>query len=228
MAPPVDIAYACVGAYFARRGFVTVIPDYRLVPNATFPGAAEDVRDAAVWVIKHPEHLTTPNSPSPDVQNVFLMGHSAGAVHVFTALILPETPESAILRPSVAGAILCAGIYHFGWVAPEDDFYAVIVQHWNGADKIKDDEPMGLLRRADDATVASLPEMVFMEGENEPPWLLTNGEEFRQAIEARVGKRPDLIVAKGHNHLSTHIALGTGEGEEWVEELLLWIKNKST
>lgn len=224
LAAPLDLGYGCVGAYFARQGFVVVIPDYRLAPAATFPSAAEDVRDAAVWAIRHPEHLTTPASPNPDVGGIFMMGHSAGAVHVFTALILPETPNSAILRPSVAGAILCAGAYHFRGLSREADLYSAVVQHYNGEERLAEDDPMGLLGRADDATVAALPRIVLAEGEKEPLWLLSAGEDFRDAMEARVGKRPEWIVAKGHNHISTNMVLSTGEGEDWAEDVVEWIK----
>ncbi|KAG6834885.1 hypothetical protein H0H93_006655, partial [Arthromyces matolae] len=91
MDPPADLGYASVGSYFAHRGFIVIIPDYRLAPNTIFPGAAEDVRDSILWAIKHPENLSTPSTPNPDTQNIFLMGHSAGAVHAFASLLLPET-----------------------------------------------------------------------------------------------------------------------------------------
>jgi acetyl esterase/lipase len=224
---PVDLLYGCVGAYFARQGFIVVIPDYRLAPEATFPSGAEDVRDAVVWAIRHPEHLTSPTSPNPDIEGIFMMGHSAGSAHVFTALMLPETPESAVLLPNVVGAILCAGPHHFRNLSKEDQIYPVIVQHWNGEEKVEDDNPMGLLRRADDAAIAALPRFVLVEGEKEPEWLLAAGADFRDALEARIGKRPDWIVAKDHNHVSTNMALSTGEGEEWAESVVGWIKHGS-
>jgi hypothetical protein len=53
--------------------------------------------------------------------------------------------------------------------------------------------------------------------------LLTAGREFRNVLEAQTGKKVERIVAKGHNHLSYNWALGTGEGEEWAEEVVKWI-----
>jgi acetyl esterase/lipase len=223
MPAPVDLAYAMVGSYFARRGFVTVIPDYRLVPNARFPAQPEDVRDAILWTIKHPEHLTTSKSPNPDVQNLYLMGHSAGAANAFAATVLPDTEDSALLRPSIASMILCAGTHSFNAIPAGESLWEVLEQNWGGRAEIAANSSVGLLSSASDSVVASLPKVLVVEGEREPEWVLTAGREFRDVLEARTGKKVERIVAKGHNHLSYNWALGTGEGEEWAEEVVKWI-----
>ena len=45
--------YGFVGRAFAARGFVTVIPDYRLVPEVRFPAFIEDGAQAVKWVRDH-------------------------------------------------------------------------------------------------------------------------------------------------------------------------------
>ncbi|KAG5641542.1 hypothetical protein DXG03_004801 [Asterophora parasitica] len=219
---PADLAYACVGAYFARRGFIVIIPDYRLAPDTVFPGAAEDVRDAILWAIKNPEQLTTPTTPNPDTKGIFLSGHSAGAVHAFTALVIPETPETSI-RSNIAGAILAAGVPHYDYFQP-DDLTPWATQHYVDEDGLKDHAPRALLRNASDATVATLPRIVLVLAEWEPEWLLKINDEFVGELESRTGKRPAKIVGRRHNHLSTNLALGTGRGEEWAEDVIAWIK----
>ena len=42
--------YAFVGHAFASRGFVTVVPDYRLVPQVRFPDFVDDCALALRWV----------------------------------------------------------------------------------------------------------------------------------------------------------------------------------
>ena len=223
MPAPNDLVYAFIGSYFARRGFVVVIPDYRLVPNVRFPGQAEDVRNAAIWTIKNPELLTTACSPNPDVQNIYLMGHSAGASNAFTAVVLPDNEDSAVLRRNIAGLILSAGVHSLHDLPPDSSFWDVLADYCGGREKIEASTSLALFRSAADSVISSLPKLLIVEAEREPDWLLAAGKKFRDALEARTGKKVELIVGKGHNHISGNLALGTGQGEEWAEEVLKWI-----
>ena len=45
--------YAFVGAALAERGYVTVIPDYRLYPEVKFPTFVEDGARAVAWAQQH-------------------------------------------------------------------------------------------------------------------------------------------------------------------------------
>ena len=118
------LVYACVAAFFARRGCVVVVPDYRLVPHVVFPGGAEDVRDAVRWVVAHPPCLRLDaavegaeagvgapggDSEDPALDKILLVGHSAGAAHVATMLfhhgVLPaDDPLRARIRAVVLQA----------------------------------------------------------------------------------------------------------------------------
>ncbi len=72
--------YQFVGQSLAKRGFITVIADYRVFPNVEFPDFIKDGALATQWVLK--------NIPSygGDPSNLYLMGHSAGA-HMAAMLI---------------------------------------------------------------------------------------------------------------------------------------------
>lgn len=65
--------YRFVGAALARRGFVVVIPDYRLYPSAQFPLFLHDGAQAVAWVQQHAAEF------GGDPRRIVLMGHSAGA-----------------------------------------------------------------------------------------------------------------------------------------------------
>ncbi len=80
--PPADLVYACVGAFFASRGLLTVIPDYRLLPEIKYPQPVEDVRDALVFAVQH-------LGDAGDTDKIFLYGHSAGA-SIMTSMFLHE------------------------------------------------------------------------------------------------------------------------------------------
>jgi acetyl esterase/lipase len=65
--------YKFVGAVLAEHGFVTVLPDYRLYPNARFPDFVDDGARALAWVEQHIAEF------GGDPHRIVLMGHSAGA-----------------------------------------------------------------------------------------------------------------------------------------------------
>lgn len=65
--------YAALGKTFCARGFVTVLVDYRLAPEVTYPVFSEDGAAAVNWVMKNIEKY------GGDPNRVFLAGHSAGA-----------------------------------------------------------------------------------------------------------------------------------------------------
>ena len=62
-----------IGKQFARKGIVFVTANYRLYPEVRFPAFPEDVALASAWVRKNVR------AHGGDGNNLFLMGHSAGA-----------------------------------------------------------------------------------------------------------------------------------------------------
>ncbi|HEV7716283.1 MAG TPA: alpha/beta hydrolase, partial [Steroidobacteraceae bacterium] len=66
-------SYRFVGAALAERGFVTVLPDYRLYPQVKFPAFMDDGASAVAWVQQHASEF------GGDPHRIVLMGHSAGA-----------------------------------------------------------------------------------------------------------------------------------------------------
>jgi acetyl esterase/lipase len=219
------LVYACVGAFFARKGYVVVIPDYRLVPHVAFPGAAEDVRDAVRWVTQNTENLVSTGSPRPDVDNLILMGHSAGAAHVATLLFHPQvlSPEDA-LWSKITAAVLESPPYDLSGMTLDWPTAHVHATYWGGTlDQAKAADPLHLYRQLPISTVEKLPKLLMVEGELEPDWLIDAGRVFRDEVRERTGQEPRRIVAVGHNHISLNWALSTGEGEQWAEEVAEWL-----
>jgi acetyl esterase/lipase len=64
--------YKFVGTTLAERGFVAVLPDYRLYPQVAFPLFDEDGARAVAWVEQHAQEF------GGDPRHIVLMGHSAG------------------------------------------------------------------------------------------------------------------------------------------------------
>jgi acetyl esterase/lipase len=65
--------YLFVGQALATRGFIVVIPDYRLYPQVRYPEFLDDGAQAVSWTLTHIDEI------GGDPARVHLMGHSAGA-----------------------------------------------------------------------------------------------------------------------------------------------------
>lgn len=100
--------FGFVGAALAARGVTTVIPDYRLFPEVTFPAFVEDAAQAYLWTLKT---LAVGDS---GIRPIVLVGHSAGA-HIAALLALDkrylQRLGSQVAMPS--GLVGLAGPYAF-------------------------------------------------------------------------------------------------------------------
>ncbi|WP_342657288.1 alpha/beta hydrolase [Sphingomonas sp. NY01] len=97
--------YTFVGRALAAQGFVTVVPDYRLVPDVRYPGFVEDGAAAVRWVRANADRYCG------DGRSVVRMGHSAGA---YIAAMLAVDPRwLGETRSVVRGFVGLAGPYDF-------------------------------------------------------------------------------------------------------------------
>ncbi|UJW83909.1 alpha/beta hydrolase [Devosia sp. SL43] len=99
--------YDFVGRALAAQGFVTVIADYRLLPEVEYPEFLEDCAEAFGWVAEHIGQY------GGDAQRMALMGHSAGA---YNAAMLALDPAYLAER-NLLGRVRClvglSGPYDF-------------------------------------------------------------------------------------------------------------------
>ena len=100
--------YAFVGRALAARGFVVVIPDYRLYPQVRYPDFLVDGAAAVVWTVREVA------AHGGDPKQVFLMGHSAGAYNAAMLALDPRWLEGqGMTRSMLRGWIGLAGPYDF-------------------------------------------------------------------------------------------------------------------
>jgi acetyl esterase/lipase len=100
--------YRFVGAELAARGILTVIPDYRLYPEAVFPAFMEDAAAAVAWTRAHAAQY------DGDPSRLFLMGHSAGGqIATLLALDGEYLAAAGMSTTEIAGVIGLAGPYDF-------------------------------------------------------------------------------------------------------------------
>ena len=100
--------YGFLGHALAARGFVTVIPDYRLVPEVTYPAFVKDAAAAVRWA------RANAAAYGGDPERLAVAGHSAGA---YNALMLASDPKytdpASPDHLPLAAAVGLAGPYDF-------------------------------------------------------------------------------------------------------------------
>jgi acetyl esterase/lipase len=98
--------YRFVGTTLAERGFVAVLPDYRLFPQVAFPLFDEDGARAVAWVQQHAREF------GGDPRRIVLMGHSAGGhTAAFLALNHAFLSKFGADPQSIRGLVGLSGTY---------------------------------------------------------------------------------------------------------------------
>lgn len=98
--------YRFVGAALAERGFLAVLPDYRLYPAVTFPAFCADGAHAIAWVEAHAQEF------GGDPERIVLMGHSAGAhIAAFLAFNRAFVEKAGANPKSIVGLVGLSGPY---------------------------------------------------------------------------------------------------------------------
>ena len=99
--------YEFVGRALAAQGFVTVIADYRLVPEVEYPGFLEDCAEAFAWVVANI------GTYGGDPDKIALMGHSAGAYNAVMLALDPSYLAARGLLGALKGIVGLSGPYDF-------------------------------------------------------------------------------------------------------------------
>lgn len=100
--------YGFAGRAFAKRGFVVVIPDYRIVPDGHWPDFLNDSAAAVAWTDAHIGNY------GGDPDRIALAGHSAGAYNAVMLALDPQWLRAAGSDTSVIrGVAALAGPYDF-------------------------------------------------------------------------------------------------------------------
>ncbi len=100
--------YRFAGSGLAERGFIAVLPNYRLNPAVRFPDFVADAAEAVAWTLRNIDRY------GGDARRVFVMGHSAGA-HIALLLTLDRRYLAAdgASADDLRGVIGLSGPYDF-------------------------------------------------------------------------------------------------------------------
>lgn len=100
--------YRFIGEAFAREGFDVAVINYHLAPEHIFPSSIDDLNIALSYLIAAQDKLKI------RTEKLLLMGHSAGAFNVMSAVYHPQ-PEKRISHQHIHAIIGLAGPYHFDY-----------------------------------------------------------------------------------------------------------------
>ena len=169
--------YLFVGQALAARGITTIIADYRLYPDVTFPAFLDDGARATALA-----------ADRVGTDRLFLMGHSAGAY--IAAMLAAHTPwlESAgVDRLKLPGAIGLSGPYDFLPLTSRR-----LQQIFGGANR-KETQPITF-------ATAPLPPLLLIHGTADLTVKPANSERLAAAWR-RAGGRADLTLYPEIDHV---------------------------
>jgi triacylglycerol lipase len=175
----------------AREGIVGVLVTYRLAPQHPWPAGAADVGLAVKWLHDHASEY------GADPAQVFLMGHSAGAVHVASYVAFPELQR--VPGGGLAGAIMVSGLYAFDKMKPGKSELAYF------GDKAGSAEVSSL-----EGLLASRTRLMVVHAEIDPPQFVEQAKLLNEALCGR-GKCPRFVELKSHSHMSEVYAVNTSD-----------------
>ena len=64
----------------------------------------------------------------------------------------------------------------------------------------------------------------MLSSDREPPLIKAGNDEFVKTLGERRGEAIKYEIMDGHNHISPHWALLSGQGEGWGEAVAAWVK----
>jgi acetyl esterase/lipase len=100
--------YGWVGQALAAKGFVTLVPDYRVAPEVAYPDFLQDGAQAVRWAVDHAAAY------GGDPSRIVLVGHSAGAYNAIMLALDPAYLRAAGVDPSRVKAVAgLSGPYDF-------------------------------------------------------------------------------------------------------------------
>jgi triacylglycerol lipase len=180
-----------VGLWAARHGLVGINITYRLAPEFKFPSGAEDLAAAVAWARAHAAGF------GGDPDRVFVMGTSAGAVHVADFI---AQPQFSAAHAGVKGAVLLSGIYDITWggAPPAPAYYGEDASRWESMSSLP-----GLVE-------SPIP-LMFLLAEFDPEPFERQALRVLDLWSKRYGSWPFFVRLMGHNHLTETFHLNTAD-----------------
>ncbi len=181
--------YEFVAEALTGRGYMAVIPDYRVYPDVSFPAFVEDGASALRWVHDHIAEY------GGDPERIYVMGHSAGAYIAAMLSLDSRYLAGAGLSPAVIRAMVgLSGPYAFEPLKYKS-VRAVFADHPDPSD----------LRPINFAD-GTAPPMLLIHGGDDTTVVPSNSRTLADKIENAGGEVRYMEVA-GSGHIAVVLAL---------------------
>ena len=183
--------YDNIGDFAVASGCVGVTMTYRLAPAHPWPAGSEDVASAVRWI------RASIAAHGGDPQRIFLMGQSAGAVHV--AGYVAHSRFHAADGIGLAGALMISGSYDVAQASANQfhlAYYGEAREAWPACSTL-------------DGLVASDLPLLFSVSEFDPVDFQKQAGLLVDASVRTRARYPRMHWLEGHNHLSPVLAVGS-------------------
>jgi acetyl esterase/lipase len=197
--------YDNVMLWAVNNGFVGVNATYRLAPQSPYPAGAEDLGAVVAWV------ASKIGERGGDPARIYLMGHSAGAVHVANYVSHPEFYK--VRDGGLAGAVMVSGIYDLTASPLGDPEIAYF-----GSDPSRYAERSSL-----QGLLATKIPLMIAAAELDPPRFVEQFELLKQAACKRPSGCAHATMLPQHSHMSEIYAINT-EDRRLTDEILDFVK----
>ena len=196
------------GRRFAAAGIATATVNYRLSPAVSHPAHVEDAAASFAWVKRHiAEYGGDPN-------NVFLVGHSAGAY--LAQLLVTDERYLKAHGLSARDVRAVVPISAFFWVEKEGVAPDRPKSVWGTDPKVWiDASPAHHLR-------ANLPPTLIIYADGDEPWRRQQNVDMAQAMKAAGSAPVDVVRIADRTHMSIWHKLGE-PGDPTSERVIAFV-----
>ncbi len=204
-------SYLFVAEALTSKGFIAVIPDYRVYPEVIYPEFLNDGASAFQWTKDNIEKY------GGDVNNIFVAGHSAGA-HIAAMLAFDQTwlATQKLNSASIRGFIGLAGPYDFLPLTS-----ARLQEIFPSAEIQALSQPIRYAR-------GNAPATLLLAGDADTVVALKNTQNFSARIRELNGRvQEKYYVGMGHVKIVTALAAPFRDGQTVLDDIAEFVRIES-
>lgn len=203
--------YAALGKTFSKHGFVTVLVDYRLAPEVTYPVFSNDCADALNWIVNNIQNY------GGDPNLIFLTGHSAGA-QITADLVTNDSVKNLLAfdLEKLRGVVIFSGPFDYSTGKPSD--VKIIRKVMQNEENFDRSQPIRYIR-------GDVPVMLIINGDEDR---LTGQEQaatYAKAME-KAGAPVRYEAIPGGDHYSVVLDMVPGQEGPTLKVLLDFLNQR--